>query len=64
MMSNSLEFNVSADKASVQQAVLMNPFAFTSMIMYNTNIAHQSGHGSPQGIVQTMSNYVVQYDQE
>ena len=30
------------------------PFPFTKMIMYRTKIAHQSGHGLPQGIVQTI----------
>ena len=39
---------------SVQQAVSINPFAFTNMIMHRTKIAHQSGHGSKQGIVQTI----------
>ena len=44
MMSNSTEFNGSFDKDTVQQAVLMNHFAFTNMIMHRTT-ADQSGHG-------------------
>ena len=45
MMSNSTEFNGSFDKEGVQQAVPMNPFAFTNMIMHRTTIADQRGHG-------------------
>ena len=30
---------------SVQQAVLMNPLAFTNMIMHRTTIADERGHG-------------------
>ena len=41
------EFNDSFDKEGVQQAVLMNPFAFINMIMHRTKITYQSGHGSP-----------------
>ena len=59
MVSNSIEFNVSADKERVQQAVPMNPFAFTNMIIHRTKIAHESGHGSPQGIVQTIYQIIL-----
>ena len=45
MMSNSTEFNGSFDKESAQQAVLMNPLAFTNMIMHRTTIADERGHG-------------------
>ena len=51
MMSNSTDSNGSFDKESVQQADPMNPLAFTNMIMHRTKIAHQSGHGSPDGII-------------
>ena len=45
MMSNSTEFNGSFNKETVQQAVLMNHFALTNMIMHRTTTADQSGHG-------------------
>ena len=44
-MSNSTEFNGSFDKETVQQAVQMNHFAFTNMIMHRTTTADQNGHG-------------------
>ena len=46
----------------VQQAVSMNAFTFTNMIMHRTNIAHQSGHGWPQGIIVQTVCQILLYD--